>query len=349
MTNDLTMHADLGDADLRSAWAGLLADDPHATVFQDPRYLSTWAATLGADDDVTTLALHRKGDLAGLVVEAIGADLDDESADGSGDEPATVARLAGGTEVTDYRAPVARPDATKDLATAWAERLVDLDVDRIDLSGIPDDTGWPDLLATALEAAGADDVLRDHHDVAPVVDVSDGYDAWEEALDGRDRKEMRRKARKLARDLGGMEVVEADADGLEAALDRFFTMNDDASDAKASFFDRPEMRAWFRALADEFHADGTFRLHELHVADNAVAANVSLVWGSRWGLYNSAFHPRLAAFSPGNVLVGELIALAAEEGLATFDLLRGDEDYKYRFGAVDRDVVRVTARPGTSG
>lgn len=336
MTDDLTTHADLGDADLRAAWATLLAEDPHATVFQDPRYLSTWVATLGTDDDVTTLALHREGDLVGLVVESVGSDED---------EDATVVRLGGGTEVTDYRAPVARPDAAADLADAWARHLVELDVDRIDLSGIPDDTGWPELLATALASAGAGDVTHDRHDVAPVVDLSDGFDAWEAALDGRDRKELKRKARKLARDLGGTEVVEADADGLADALARFFDMNDEASDDKASFFDRPEMRDWFRALADEFHADGTFRLHELHVAGNAVAANVSLVWGDRWGLYNSAFHPRLASFSPGNVLVGELIALAAEEGLDTFDLLRGDEGYKYRFGAVDRDVVQVGARP----
>lgn len=348
MTTDLTLHAGVGDADLRADWARLLDDDPHGTVFQDPRYLSSWATTLGGDQDVSTLALHRDGDLVGLVVEAVGPD--DEAADGPGDG-GTVARLGGGTEVTDYRAPVARPDAHKDLATAWAERLVDLDVDRIDLSGIPGDTGWPDVLATALESAGAADITRERHDVAPVVDLSDGYDAWQDGLDGRDRKELKRKARKLARDLGGMEVVEADADGLAAALNRFFSMNDDSFDDKASFFDRPEMRDWFTALGEEFHGDGVFRLHELHVAGNAVAANVSLVWGDRWGLYNSAFHPRLASFSPGNVLVGELVALAADEGLATFDLLRGDEDYKYRFGAVDRDMVRVAARPsgGTSG
>jgi CelD/BcsL family acetyltransferase involved in cellulose biosynthesis len=335
MTTDLTLHADLGDDDLRAEWAALVADDPHGTIFQHPRYVTTWARTLAGDSDVSTLALRRDGDLVGLVVEAIEA----------GPDGATTVRLAGGTEVTDYRAPVARPDATKDLATAWAQHLVELDVDRVDLSGMPADTGWPDLLATALESAGADDVTRVVHDVAPVVDLSAGHEAWEAGLDGRDRKELRRKARKLARDLGGMDVVEVPAEELDDALGRFFAMNDGADDDKASFFDRPDMQAWFRALADEFRGDHTFRLHELRVAGNAVAANVSLVWGDHWGLYNSAFNPRLAAFSPGNVLVGELIALAADEGVAMFDLLRGDEDYKYRFGAVDREVEQVTARP----
>jgi CelD/BcsL family acetyltransferase involved in cellulose biosynthesis len=36
--------------------------------------------------------------------------------------------------------------------------------------------------------------------------------------------------------------------------------------------------------------------------------------------------------------VWELFGRAAPEGLTTFDLLRGDEPYKYRFGAVDRTL-----------
>ncbi len=334
----LTEHADLGDDALRAAWTTLLDHDPRATVFQSPRYLQTWQASLVTDEAVTTLALHDGDDgddLVGIVVEAV-VTVDDQR----------VVRLAGGTEVTDYRGPVARPDADEALATAWAERLAGLDVDAIDLSALPDDTGWPERLATALEASGAMAVTRERHDVAPVVDLADGFDAWQASLDGKDRQELRRKARKLGRDLGPVAVVEAGADDLEAALDRFFTMNDGAAGDKASFFDRPEMRDWFRALGKEFHADGIFRLHELTVADNPVAANVSLVWGDRWGLYNSAWNPRLSGFSTGNVLVAELVELAATEGLSTFDLLRGDEAYKYTFGAVDRDVVQVTAVPG---
>jgi CelD/BcsL family acetyltransferase involved in cellulose biosynthesis len=42
------------------------------------------------------------------------------------------------------------------------------------------------------------------------------------------------------------------------------------------------------------------------------------------------------------VLVWELIELATDEGCTTFDLLRGDEPYKYRFGAVDREVRTLT-------
>ncbi len=332
---DLTVHADVGDDDLVADWRDLVDRDPHATVFQTPRYLRTWQRTLGVDEDVVSLALRDGDRLVGVVTEA------------TWDTPeGTVVGLAGGTEVTDYRGPVAQPDAAKDLATAWAARLADHEADTISLSAMADDTGWPDLLATALEATTATDVAREPHDVAPVVDLSDGYEAWQESLDGKDRKELRRKARKLARDLGDTEVREVDAAGLEAGLERFLHLNDGAADDKAAFFARDDIRTWFHALAEEYHGDGVFRLHELTLAGQAVAANVSLVWGDRWGLYNSAVHPRLAGFSTGNVLVAELVEVAAREGLATFDLLRGDEAYKYRFGAVDRIVSEVSAVPG---
>jgi CelD/BcsL family acetyltransferase involved in cellulose biosynthesis len=46
------------------------------------------------------------------------------------------------------------------------------------------------------------------------------------------------------------------------------------------------------------------------------------------------------------VIVGLLLERAAEEGCTVLDLLRGDEPYKYRFGAVDRRLTRLTITRG---
>jgi CelD/BcsL family acetyltransferase involved in cellulose biosynthesis len=47
-------------------------------------------------------------------------------------------------------------------------------------------------------------------------------------------------------------------------------------------------------------------------------------------------------YSPGWVLLGELLQWANENGRKHFDFMRGDEDYKFRFGAQKRNVLRVT-------
>jgi CelD/BcsL family acetyltransferase involved in cellulose biosynthesis len=46
-------------------------------------------------------------------------------------------------------------------------------------------------------------------------------------------------------------------------------------------------------------------------------------------------------YSPGWVLLGYLLRWANEQGRSEFDFMRGNEEYKYRFGAIDRSVVRA--------
>jgi CelD/BcsL family acetyltransferase involved in cellulose biosynthesis len=60
--------------------------------------------------------------------------------------------------------------------------------------------------------------------------------------------------------------------------------------------------------------------------------------------YLSGFDPLWARYSPGNALVGAAIAQAAREGATRFDFLRGQEAYKYRWGAADRPTLRLTLR-----
>jgi CelD/BcsL family acetyltransferase involved in cellulose biosynthesis len=50
------------------------------------------------------------------------------------------------------------------------------------------------------------------------------------------------------------------------------------------------------------------------------------------------------SYSPGWVLLGHLLKWANENGRDEFDFMRGNEDYKYKFGAIDRFVMRVTLK-----
>jgi hypothetical protein len=113
------------------------------------------------------------------------------------------------------------------------------------------------------------------------------------------------------------------------------------------------MQQWFRTLAEEYGPDGVLRVHRLDIGVLPAAMTVSLVdpmgpddttraAPRTWGLYNSTFDPSLAALAPGMVLVWQLIHEAADAGCTVLDLLRGDEPYKYRFGAVAREVRTLT-------
>jgi CelD/BcsL family acetyltransferase involved in cellulose biosynthesis len=48
--------------------------------------------------------------------------------------------------------------------------------------------------------------------------------------------------------------------------------------------------------------------------------------------------------SLGVVLTAKAIEWAIEHGRSEFDFLRGNETYKYRFGAKDTNILRITLK-----
>ncbi len=61
-------------------------------------------------------------------------------------------------------------------------------------------------------------------------------------------------------------------------------------------------------------------------------------------LYNCGFDPAKKEWSPGVVLVALAIQQAIKQGYETFDLLRGQEPYKYKLGAFDRPLWMITLK-----
>jgi CelD/BcsL family acetyltransferase involved in cellulose biosynthesis len=57
--------------------------------------------------------------------------------------------------------------------------------------------------------------------------------------------------------------------------------------------------------------------------------------------YNAGFSNEYAELSPGWLLHAEMIRWCIERGRKIFDFMRGGEEYKYRFGGINRFVQRV--------
>jgi CelD/BcsL family acetyltransferase involved in cellulose biosynthesis len=89
---------------------------------------------------------------------------------------------------------------------------------------------------------------------------------------------------------------------------------------------------------------GWLDLSIMRVDDHPVAANFSLDYGDRIYLYNSGFDPGERELSAGLVLLAQNIEQAIQAGRTSFDMLRGDEPYKYRFAAKDEAIkcIRLT-------
>jgi CelD/BcsL family acetyltransferase involved in cellulose biosynthesis len=98
----------------------------------------------------------------------------------------------------------------------------------------------------------------------------------------------------------------------------------------------PRVLAWHRESLPALEAAGLLRLYALLRDDDAVAILYVLHAKQRAFYYIGGFEPELEHLGLGTILVGHAISEAAREGACEFDFLRGQEAYKYRWGATDQ-------------
>ena len=91
---------------------------------------------------------------------------------------------------------------------------------------------------------------------------------------------------------------------------------------------------------------GWLRLYQLEIDDKPVAAD--LYFRRRWPVARLQLRVTtrpMRTLASGWCSIGMMIEDAANLGLTLFDFLRGNEAYKYRFGATDTPIWRVIAAP----
>jgi CelD/BcsL family acetyltransferase involved in cellulose biosynthesis len=249
-------------------------------------------------------------------------------------------QFLGGFDVTDYMGPVGLPGVEEPVAAALVDAIAGLDGwSRADLAGLPSDGRWLPALAGAFEGAGMRTAVEEDG-ITPLLDLPGSFEAYLATLSSKHRHEMRRKARRLERDAGPFELVPTTRANTDAHLDRFFELHRSSEGPKGRFM-VAGMEMFFRHLAHDFLEPGPFRLTFVRAAGELMAGAVWFRHKDSVSLYNSAFDHAHRALAPGMVLVAELIREAIEDGVARFDLLKGDLEYKYRFGARPRPVRRL--------
>lgn len=308
-------------------WTALAHLDPEGTVFHTPAFLRVYREALGSGDGAVAVVEEDGDAVAVCAFEFEGG----------------TAAFQGGSEVTDYQGPVgvpaARERAAKELMAALAERP---EWDAADLRGLPSGGAWLGALEAGARDAGLEPDVGPS-DVAPLMELPGSYDQYLAALPGRQRHEIRRKERRLREAFPDVRVTDATPLSMERDLEAFFELHRASPGAKGGFLDE-DMERFFRGLAEELGADGTFRLAFLEAGSRRLAAAVGFRDRDVFRLYNSAFDRDAGRVAPGMVLTAELVRSAILEGCRAFDFLSGDLGYKYRFGARRRPLERLTLR-----
>lgn len=311
---------------LRPEWQALWlrASAPGATPFQSPAWLLAWWRAFGTGRPRAATLRDEDGRLLGLL-------------------PLYLLEEGGGTKllpigigVSDYLDLLLDPDAPPDAAARLLEAALAAspEATSCDLTDLPP--------GAALRNAPAP---RNWHDEearlaepCPVLALPPGA-TLSEVLSRRRRAALR-NARNRAETAGGWAIRTAIAGTLDECLGALVALHRARWEARGrpgGVLADPRVLAMLRDAAPDLLAQGVVRLQVLHLDGVPAAAHCALLGGGgRILLYLSGFDTARARESPGAILLGDLIGWALAEGWRELHFLRGDEDYKYAWGAVDR-------------
>ena len=98
------------------------------------------------------------------------------------------------------------------------------------------------------------------------------------------------------------------------------------------------------ACSRRYGPAGALRLTFLTVGGRRIAAGIHFETADGYLYYNAGVDPDARDLSPGVVMIHRYVERAIATGRHRMDFLRGDEPYKYDWGAEDEPIQRLLVR-----
>jgi CelD/BcsL family acetyltransferase involved in cellulose biosynthesis len=337
---DFKLHREFSEIN-PAMWNALAAQSIADTPFSRYEYLSEWWKTLGGGEwgkaELVLVSAAENDQLVGIAPLFL-AEYDGRQA----------LLLVGSIEISDYLDLIVREADLPRFLSGLIDFLVSMnqagglhpyDWSAIDWYNLPDDS-------PTLAALKADSALRGwnyHEEIyrpTPRIVLSGSFEDYLSRLEKKQRHEIRRKMRRAAEsDLNvRFHLAGRDAD-ITAEMDSFFHLM--VQDPNKAMFLKDVMRDQMSVTIRTAFEQGYLWLAFLEVDGVRVAASLNFDYKNKlWG-YNSGVSRAHMELSPGWVLLGHVIQWCCENGRYEFDFMRGDEEYKYRFGGVNKYVMRA--------
>lgn len=324
---------------LKDEWNELLQRGASHVPFLRHEYLSTWWRTLGGGE-------WEHGELyvvTGRIDSALCGIAPLFFTHNREGEPAMM--LLGSIEISDYLDVIAPREHLPAFLNALLEHLDHLqepDWHVLDWYNILQDSPTLSILKEETEGRGwSYEQERLQH--CPYIPLPDDWEVYLEALEKKQRHEVRRKMRRAEGYFIPVNWYIVDNESsLDEEIDELLQLM--AQDPEKDKFLTDVMRSQMRAAVHSAFQAGWLQLSFLKIGDERVAGYLNFDYGDHIWVYNSGISFAHSSLSPGWVLLAYLIQWAIEHNRKGFDFMRGDEGYKYRFGAVDRHVVRALVK-----
>ncbi len=308
-------------------WSALIEQDPKATPFHRPEWLIPWWRRLGSGELHALLFRGWNGRPVGFVPLFIHQWM--------GRRQVTLA----GTGVTDYPGLTALPDAAAECARLTFEYLR-ANRERWDVCD------WPDLREDSpLIAAVPPAFQSDTSEGLPCtrVRLPSDPDDYQSGLPHGLRRTLRQAEQRLERE-GELRFETLRGDPGRPVLDELFRLHETRwadRGGPESMLDRPAVQRFLLEASRRMSATGRLRLYTVRFRGELAAVILGFIDRGRvWG-YITGMDPELGRFSPGSLVLSHAIRDAIGEGASAWEFLRGDEAYKFQWGAQKMPKLRL--------
>lgn len=177
----------------------------------------------------------------------------------------------------------------------------------------------------------AQQVFPDYHETeteSHVIDLTAGYESyWNQHLKG--IAELR-KRRNLERDVGPVRFEQHSGDQAALEILMQWKARQYGSSGKGNIFAEPWVVQLLERLQQTQRPEFTGCLSVLYAGDIPLAAHMGLRSATVWHYWLPTYDPAFGKYSPGMILLMEMIRAASEEGIQTIDLGKGRMLYKQR-------------------
>jgi CelD/BcsL family acetyltransferase involved in cellulose biosynthesis len=321
--------------DLKTEWNALVGSGIAHVPFLRYEYLKTWWQTRGGGEWPQESALiivlaHEEDRLVGIA-------------------PCFVANkklmLLGSIEISDYLDLLVDHRHVDEFAAGLLTYIrSDLapifGINHVEFDNIFDNSPSLDALRLACQRHGLTCCVKPISQ-CPHIPLSGDYEEYLAGLDKKQRHEMRRKQRRILELPDGSDwYIASDPATIESEIAEFLRLMA-CDEYKRKFLTEPMKQQMRLSMLDAFNHK-SLQLAFLTIGGKKAAAYLNFDFNNRIWVYNSGIDPQFFEHSPGWLLLIHLIKWSIENGRFEFDFMRGNEDYKYKFGAVDRTVIQIS-------
>ena len=181
----------------------------------------------------------------------------------------------------------------------------------------------------------------------PYIEINGDWAAYEATLATKVRSDLRRRRRLLEKEGLVSLAIETGGAHLDDLLDEGFRIEGSGwkDEAGTAIVSQPQTRQFYTKLAHWAAERGWLRLAFLRLDGRPLAFEYGIEHARVYYLLKGGYDPRYARFSPGRLLIRDLLKHSFATGLERFDFGGVAEPFKLEWANGNRELVQVEAFP----